>query len=352
MSLAIKNIQCPVCAGVVQLRANRQICRCLYCSASLLLSDVERCARYLLPPKVEGVAVNEKIKKSLQGGRVPSEFIESAKPDSQRLLFLPLFQLKGTSFVTVENQVAKEKKVDTVVSLRNIVYHEFATAEGELGLSNLDLTSLSNDDRFKDAVAFDRSAVPEEAQIFTADKSAEQIKAVFEQRGVGKQLKRGVYSELFGSSVSLYYYPFWVVRYPFNGSYYRFFVDGVTGQVLKGRAPENRVWSSVVAQALLFLSALFSYALVSFLSESGVYRQLTALGALVTFLFSLLPLSLLYGVWLRLWFGRDILVLKDELHLQPIYKKEPNIFEVIVETAEELVCFIWASITLKKQGQK
>ena len=350
MSSTIKNIQCPVCAGVVQFRANRQICRCLYCCTSLLLSDVERCARYLLPPKVEGRSVNEKIKISLQGGRVTGEFIESATADSQRLLFLPLYQLKGTSFVTVESEVAKDRSVDTVVSLRNIVYHEFATSEGNLGLSNLDLTSLAKDERFKDALAFDRSAIPDDVQIFTADKSAEQIKAVFEQRGVGKQVKRGVYSELFGSSVSLYYYPFWIVRYPFNGSYYRFFVDGLTGQVLKGRAPENRVWSSVVAQALLLLSALVSYMLVSFLSESGVYRQLTGLGTLLTLVFSLVPLSLLYGVWLRLWFGRDILVLNDELHLQPIYKKEPNMFEVIVETAEELICFIWASLTLKKPG--
>ena len=351
MSLAIKNIQCPVCAGVVQFRANRQICRCLYCSTSLLVPTGERCPRYLLPPVLEGNDVNDRIKNSLRGGRVTREFFDDEEEFSQRLLFLPLFQLKGTSFVTVEKVVTKDKSVDTVVSLRNIVYHEFATSEGQVELSNIDLTSLSADDRFKGAIPFDRTEIPEDAQVFTADKSAKQIKAGFQQNGVGKQLKRGVYSELFGSEVSLYYYPFWVVRYPFNGSYYRFVVDGLTGQIIKGRAPENRLWSSLVAQALLLLSALVSYALVHFLSESGVYRQLTTFGALVTVIFSLMPLSLLYGVWLRLWFGRDILVLKDELHLQPIYKKESNIFEVIVETAEELVCFLWSSIGLRKREE-
>ncbi len=343
MSLTVTNVQCPVCAGVVQFQANRKICHCLYCSTQLLLPEVKHCPRYLVPSKLDREQVDRKVKETLSGGRVASNFIENCKPDSLRLLFIALYEVKGTSFVTVEQEDKKGEK-DTVVNLRDIVYYDFAIADKQLGLANIDMASFLGGGQFSEAIAFDVNEIPEGAQVFTPDKTPEQVKAMFTQRGVGKQLKRGVCSELFGSTITQYCYPIWIIRYPFNGSYYRFVVDGVKGTIIKGRAPENRAWSSLLAQFFLLISAFISYGLVYFLSDTGVYRQLTLFGTLVTLVFSLLPLSLLHGIWLRLWFGRDIAIKNDELHLQPIYHRDTGILEGMVDTAEELACFIAATV--------
>jgi len=44
---------------------------------------------------------------------------------------------------------------------------------------------------------------------------------------------------------NLLYYPVWVIRYDYKGKMYFLTVDGVTGQVLSGRAPGDAMWQSL-----------------------------------------------------------------------------------------------------------
>ncbi len=47
-------------------------------------------------------------------------------------------------------------------------------------------------------------------------------------------------------SFTLLYYPVWIIRYDYKGKMYFLTVDGVTGQVLSGRAPGDPLWQSIV----------------------------------------------------------------------------------------------------------
>ena len=44
---------------------------------------------------------------------------------------------------------------------------------------------------------------------------------------------------------SLLYYPVWIIRYDYKGKMYFLTVDGVTGEVLSGRAPGDPVWQAL-----------------------------------------------------------------------------------------------------------
>jgi predicted RNA-binding Zn-ribbon protein involved in translation (DUF1610 family) len=50
-------------------------------------------------------------------------------------------------------------------------------------------------------------------------------------------------------SFTLLYYPVWIIRYDYKGKMYFLTVDGVTGQVLSGRAPGDALWQSLVIGA-------------------------------------------------------------------------------------------------------
>jgi hypothetical protein len=61
---------------------------------------------------------------------------------------------------------------------------------------------------------------------------------------------------LFPKALTMIYYPIWVVRYNYRDRMYMDTVDGVTGQVLSGRAPGDPMFQSIAVTAGTFFGGL------------------------------------------------------------------------------------------------
>lgn len=65
---------------------------------------------------------------------------------------------------------------------------------------------------------------------------------------------------LFPKALTMIYYPIWVVRYNYRDRMYMDTVDGVTGQVLSGRAPGDPMFQSIAVTAGTFFGGLAAVA--------------------------------------------------------------------------------------------
>ena len=342
MSSMVKNAQCPACAGVVEFAAGRALCRCLYCGASLLFLDETHCPRRFIEPCLEEKDLDDHVKRLLSSGPAAEIFVAEAVLEHPCLVWLPLFEVRGTSFVSIEDShwemasgQGARRVEDRKLSLRDIEYHEFAVKDEALAVTSIDLDPLRRGDLKGRLRSFDRQAMGEHAQIFSPDRTVDQVEAQFIQREKTTKFRAGLTSDLLGRTSTLLYYPLWVVRYPFRGSLYRFVVDGATGVVLHGRCPESPKSSALMSQLLLLAAAVFAWFFYDFASRTA------GVGPVGLVLTLAIALAGTYGVWLRLCYGREVVVEKDEMYLVHGIKREPTFFERAIDGCEAFLLWRW-----------
>ncbi len=89
---------------------------------------------------------------------------------------------------------------------------------------------------------------------------------------------------VFPKALTMIYYPVWVVRYNYRDRMYMDTVDGVTGQVLSGRAPGDPMYQSLAVTAGTFFGGLAAFAGI-LLGEADYRIALAGVGAGLVILF-------------------------------------------------------------------
>jgi hypothetical protein len=74
---------------------------------------------------------------------------------------------------------------------------------------------------------------------------------------------------VFPKDLSIVFYPIWVVRYTYSERMYFATVDGITGNVLSGRAPGDNLWRSLAMAAGMAIGGIGSALSLSILLSGG-----------------------------------------------------------------------------------
>jgi hypothetical protein len=141
---------------------------------------------------------------------------------------------------TYTERVPKEEMV-----LRDYRYSEIACDPGDLGIKkmrNMDGETAFTD--FQMIPTFESTTSKDDAVAHAKASAMEHARA--DARVPHITFER---VHVFPKSMSMVYYPVWVVRYAYRDRMYLNTVDGVTGTVLSGRAPGDPLFQSLAVTA-------------------------------------------------------------------------------------------------------
>ena len=141
---------------------------------------------------------------------------------------------------TYTERIPKEEMV-----LRDYRYSEIACDPGDLGIKkmrNMDGETAFTD--FQMIPTFESTTSKDDAVAHAKASAMEHARA--DARVPHITFER---VHVFPKSMSMVYYPVWVVRYAYRDRMYLNTVDGVTGTVLSGRAPGDPIFQSLAVTA-------------------------------------------------------------------------------------------------------
>ena len=152
--------------------------------------------------------------------------------------------------VTTE-RIALEKPV-----LEDYVYSQIACDPGDLGIRTL--KNFAGETGFTDfemIPTFEATTSKDDAAKKATDEAVAKARA-------NAHVQHVTFEKLhwFPKALTMIYYPIWVVRYNYRDRMYMDTVDGVTGQVLSGRAPGDPMFQSLAVTLGTFFGGIAAVA--------------------------------------------------------------------------------------------
>lgn len=256
MSELSVGLSCPACGGALSIEEGENTVNCKYCGSTLFVEGdkgVQTIAFKTQITKDNALQVSEGWWRK---GWKARDLKKTGKIEEIYPIYLPFWSttVRVAGWVCgyeertrsgPKGQTYTEKVPKEVMVLNDFRYGEIACDPGDLGIKTLknskgertladfDLiptfeTTTSKDDALEDAKADAISWGRENAHV--PHITFERIHA-------------------FPKSMNIIYYPIWVVRYSYRDRMYVSTVDGVTGQILSGRAPGDPLFQSLAMTA-------------------------------------------------------------------------------------------------------
>ncbi|MFO7678890.1 MAG: hypothetical protein R6X34_02465 [Chloroflexota bacterium] len=235
-------LTCPECSGVVPLKEGDRIVACPFCGIQALVQGDQGVRRWQVMRRVEREAALASVQKFYGGVKKARDLKKEARVSDMFLIYLPYWRVQadvaGWRFGRKKVDKDETKPVEAEI-LEQMHWNDAALEVSEYGVHRVTLS--------KDLLEpYDSQALHAEALVFEPTEShtdaLDEAHAYFLQQARGKQSLQTTYFEKFHflhEHLSIVYYPLWVVRYDYRQRHYQVVVDGVSGDVLYGKAPGN-----------------------------------------------------------------------------------------------------------------
>jgi hypothetical protein len=276
----VTGVSCPACGGALEVDSGVRVVRCAFCSTGLLATSRLGVRRFAVAPEVDVDAAREATRRWLGRGFAKDQRLRrEAEIGETYLAFLPFFRVSadvvGWALGTEERQrtvgSGKNRRTETyeVDVEKNVERHCDRTLPAvhvaELGVQRVDLAG----DRL---VPFDAGALDRLGMVFAATRSEVEARdaalaAFREANDPGRGLKRVRFRwvETVRESLTVVYYPLWVVRYRFHGRAWLALIDAEDGHLAYGKAPGNDLYRAMV---LIGAEAVVCYVGTTFLQHA------------------------------------------------------------------------------------
>lgn len=252
----IRGLNCPQCAGALEIEAGRAVVNCPFCGVSSLLDGEKGVLRLQVRPTVGQEQVEAMVRRFfLRWDRDPDLEREAAIREFF-VVYVPYWRVSMRAAAWLAGRNVGEDSDDPAEKtiVEDSVWTVSAYNASQFGLQ--ELKGLQG----RELEPFDREALRQHALVFEPETSgaraSEQAELAFRQAA---HRQSGVTSTLFqrflffGKRLSLVYYPLWVARYTFRGRSYRVVVDD--HRVVYGQAPGNPTWRAAILVLAVLVGA-------------------------------------------------------------------------------------------------
>lgn len=315
-------LTCPSCGGQITLEEGENLACCKFCGSFFALDAEEGVSRIMYKMTKTSADAENAVKAWMKSGKMVSDLAQSAKISEITAAHLPFWRLVGRGKACVcgysehrDKDGRVTKNPHEALINREYIYSEIACDAGDLGIKTIRIPETA------EAVSADTSTISAFAITVSKDecykKGYEAIcnQAIKEGGGAMKEKYVGgiriAYTTNFSKGAahldkvtfakafcipkgfSLVYYPFYIVRYDYHGRNYAATVDGVTGNIVSGRAPGNtsrQSWFAGVGGAIAGTLAGAGSALFPKLS-AGDTIQLPLFIAIVSYVIAALIIA-------------------------------------------------------------
>lgn len=244
------SMTCPSCGGQVECEEGESLAICQYCDAVFALDSSEGSSKVMYKLTVEKEAAVKEVKSWMKKGPKAPDLVEKSTFDEVYPIYIPFWRLIARGKACVCGYV-EEKDDDNhtrrepreVLINREYIYTSSACNVGDLGLEGIRVPENAKPIFFDDADIVTFGVTTSKDDSFREGEEYIKNEAISDgARSLdGVTFQKGF---VFPKGFTLVYYPFWVIRYTYEERSYFATVDGITGDVLTGRAP-----GSVASQA-------------------------------------------------------------------------------------------------------
>jgi hypothetical protein len=219
-----------------------RIVTCPFCDMRSLVQGDRGIRRWQVSSRLERPQALEVVKTFFSGLNKARDLKREAQINDLFLVYLPYWRVTafvaGWLFGRVKSGDKSTKPVEVEI-LEDMNWNDAAVDVSEFGVHRVavrpgDLEPFDSEQLHARAMVFEPVESPSEA-IDEADQH-------FIHRGRQKRSLKQKYFEKFHMlrrRLSLVYYPLWVARYQYKDRSYQIVVDGVSGEILYGKAPGN-----------------------------------------------------------------------------------------------------------------
>jgi ribosomal protein L37AE/L43A len=248
----VKGITCPSCSGELDLREGMRVFNCKFCGTLLNAMGETGALKFYVPKIIKREnAIANAVNWLGQGVSKAKGLRNSSKIDEAFLAYIPYWRVKADVVGWVFGQEKRTSNNTTTyedkeVKIQNSFDRTFPACEiSELGVKKVNLEGdelhpVDIELLQQDGMMF--NIVSSEKELY--EKSLNQFK---EEARKAAYLDRVTFEhyDLVRQSISIVYYPLWIVRYVYQNRTYQVVVDGQDGSICYGKAPGNNLFRAV-----------------------------------------------------------------------------------------------------------
>lgn len=256
-------LSCPACGGALNMDEGENTVLCGYCNSTLFVEGDKGVSTIAFRQKMLRDTAMASSQAWWKKGWKARDLKTTGKITEVYPIYLPFW--KTTTRVAgwicgYEERRRTDSKGNTTVEripkevmvLQDYVFSEIACDPGDLGIRTMKnfmgetgFTDFEMIPTFEATTSKDDVVVKAKNDAMARAKSSAHVPHVTFER-----------LHLFPKALTMIYYPIWVVRYNYRDRMYMDTIDGVTGQVLSGRAPGDPMFQSIAVTAGTFFGGL------------------------------------------------------------------------------------------------
>jgi DNA-directed RNA polymerase subunit RPC12/RpoP len=282
-------LNCPTCGGAISIPEGENVVNCNYCSSTLFVEGDQGVSTIAFKNKVLQDGVMTQTQSWWRRGWKARDLPKMGKVTEAYPIYLPFWKANTRVAGWIcgyeerkhrdqkGNVVRVEKIPKEVMVLSDYVHSEIACDPGDLGIRTL--KNMMGETSFADfeMIPTFEATTSKDAAVTRANSEA-LAKAKSSARVPNVTFER---LHVFPRSLTMIYYPVWVVRYSYHDRMYMDTVDGVTGQVLSGRAPGDPLFQSMAMTGGAVVAGLIAAGSIIYGSASGDGFEIPAVGFLI-----------------------------------------------------------------------
>lgn len=237
-------LTCPSCGGQITLEEGEALACCEYCGSFFALDAEEGVGEVTYKCEKTKEQAVASVKEWMRKGGKAKDLATAATISEITMVYLPFWRLiaRGKACVCGYNEIhtkdGTQRTPHEALINREYVYSNIACDAGDLGIKTIQIPAEAK------AVSAETLDVPVFAvTVSKADGYENGYNAIANQAVAdgSKKISKITFSRGFciTKGFNLINYPFYIVRYEYQGRNYMASVDGIGGTVVSGRAPGN-----------------------------------------------------------------------------------------------------------------
>ncbi len=260
-------MSCPACGGALEVHEGEDVVICKYCGSTLFLEGDNGVYTIAFKNKMTRESAIAASQAWWTRGLKARDLKRTGKILECYPIYLPFWNVttrtagwvlgyEETTHSDSKGRTHTERTPRETMILQDYGFSEIACDPGDLGIRSVrNLTGETSFEDFDMIPTFESTTSKDDAVAKARDEALSRARA-------SSRVSHITFEKLhtFPKRLSVIYYPVWVVRYSYRERMYMNTVDGVTGNVLSGRAPGDPLFQSLAVTGGTVLGGLIAAA--------------------------------------------------------------------------------------------
>ncbi len=250
----IVSLTCPNCGGQVESEEGESLVLCKFCESVFSLTTDEGIGKIMYRLDVTRDKALSCLQAWMKEGPKAKDLASASVVSEAYPIYLPFWRLVGRGKACVcgvevrkgdKDEPDKRIPHESLVN-REYIYSDIACDPGDLGITAVRIPDNAAAVQFDDEAVVTFGVTESRDDAYTAGSEEIRRMALADGRRSMDEIHFAK-SFFFEKAFSLVYYPFWILRYTYQDRAYFAVLDGITAQVVSGRAPGSAGSQSTAA---------------------------------------------------------------------------------------------------------